>query len=194
MRVITFDIETANTFEEAGTWDPADLAFAVLSAHDSETGKITSYLEKDLPEFWKVLAESDVIVGWNSDHFDIPIIARKYPGQIARLRSVDLMKELQKVVGRRIKLDDVAQATLGVGKSSHGLQSIVWWREGKIKEVIEYCEQDVKVTRALFDFALKKGYVKYPVNGGEAQKAKLDTTAWQTPAELPQGVTASLFG
>lgn len=194
MRVITFDIETANTFEEAESWDPADLAFAVLSAHDSATGKVTSYLEKDLPEFWKVLAESDALVGWNSDHFDIPIIARRYPGQIARLRSIDLMREIQRVVGRRIKLDHVAQATLGHGKSADGLQSIVWWREGKVKEVIDYCEQDVLVTRALFDFALKKGYLKYPGQNGETQKVKLDTSAWLTPQELPQGVTASLFG
>jgi DEAD/DEAH box helicase domain-containing protein len=194
MRVVTFDIETANTFDEAGSWNPADLTFACLCAHDSATGEITSYLEKDLPELWKLFAEADVLVGWNSDHFDIPHIARRYPGNIARMRSVDLMKELYKVVGRRIKLDDVATATLGVGKSAHGLQSIIWWRQGKTQEVIDYCKQDVKVTRDLFDYALKHGHLKYPSKDAGIQEAKLDTRGWLAKPELPQGVTASLFG
>jgi DEAD/DEAH box helicase domain-containing protein len=194
MRVITFDIETANTFEEAESWDPADLQLAVVCAHDSATGKIEHYLEKDLPELWKLFAEADVLVGWNSDHFDIPHIARRYPGNIARMRSVDMMKEMQKVIGRRIKLDDVAQATLGKGKSADGLQSIVWWREGKVQEVIDYCKQDVQVTRDLFDYALANGHLKYPQNGAGIQEAKLDTSAWLTKAELPQGATPSLFG
>ena len=194
MRVITFDIETANTFEEAGSWEPADLQFAVLCAHDSTTGEITAYLEKDLPELWKVFAEADVLVGWNSDHFDIPHIARRYPGNIERMRSVDLMKELQKVVGRRIKLDDVAQATLGVGKSANGLQSIVWWRQGKVQEVIDYCKQDVQVTRDLFDYALEHGHLKYPSKEEGVLEAKLDTKDWQKKKGLPEGATPSLFG
>lgn len=193
MRYLTLDIETANTFDEAGSSDPADLAFAVVCVHDSKTGQIESYLEDELPKLWAVVAEADAIVGWNSDHFDLPILARRYPGSFDAKRSVDLMKELQKVVGRRIKLDHVAQATLGEAKSGDGLQAIVWWRTGERQKVIDYCKQDVVVTRKLFDYALEHGELKYPTPAGIVS-AKLDTKEWKRKVKPPAGVTGSLFG
>ena len=49
MRVVTFDIETANWMDEVGTGNPADLTLAVVGIHDSETDTYSSYLEHELP-------------------------------------------------------------------------------------------------------------------------------------------------
>lgn len=194
MRFLTLDIETANIFDEVGSSDPADLTLAVVCVHDSKTGEITSYVDEELPKLWPLIAAADGIVGWNSDHFDLPILARRYPGSFDAKRSIDLMREVQKVVGRRLKLDHVAQATLGVGKSGDGLQSIVWWRNGEKQKVIDYCKQDVRVTRDLFDYALEHGHLKYPVAGGGVEEVALNAKAWMRRAQPPAGATASLFG
>jgi DEAD/DEAH box helicase domain-containing protein len=71
------------------------------------------------------------------------------------------MLELQKLLGFRPKLDSVASATLQVGKSADGLQAVRWWREGKINEILAYCQQDVAITRDLYLFGKENRYVQY---------------------------------
>ena len=56
-----------------------------------------------------------------------------------RLPQLDLLEEIHRSLGYRVKLDDVAQATIGMGKTGHGLQAVEFWKEGKIKELADYC-------------------------------------------------------
>src|SRR6202167_329703 len=139
MRTVTFDIETANWFNEIGGTDPADLKIAMLCIHDSETNEYSSYLEPELSKLWPILERADMLVGYNSDHFDIPLLNKYYPGDLSRIKSLDLMVEVYNVLGRRLKLDTIAEGTLDEGKIASGSQSLVWWRAGEIEKVREYC-------------------------------------------------------
>ena len=114
MRVVTFDIETADWFGEIDSSNPADLTVALVGVHDSETDAYTSYIVSELPELWKILEHTDVLVGYNSNHFDIPLLNKYYPGDLTHIQSVDLMFEIYKRLGRRLKLDAVAEAKLGL--------------------------------------------------------------------------------
>jgi hypothetical protein len=58
MRKIFFDIETRNTFEEAGSNDPVDLDISVVCLYDSETGEYSSYEQKDFPKLWPILEKA----------------------------------------------------------------------------------------------------------------------------------------
>lgn len=176
-RIITFDIETSNIFSEVGSSDPAALDLALLAIHDSKTNTFDSFLKEDLPRLWKILEETDILVGYNSEHFDIPLLNKYYPGDLTQIKSLDLLKELHRALGRRVKLDAVAEGTLGEGKSSHGLQSIKWWREGKIEEVRQYCIQDVAITRKVFDYALTNRALRFK-ELNKIKEIKLDTSAW----------------
>jgi DEAD/DEAH box helicase domain-containing protein len=177
MRVLTFDIETTNTFDDVASPNAVDLDLAVVCVHDSETNEITHYFQEDLNKLWPLIEESDILVGWNSDHFDIPLLDKYYNGDLNQIKSLDLMAELRKSIGRRVKLDHVAQATLGEAKSADGLQSIVWWRNGEKQKVVDYCKQDVKVTRDIYDYALKNKSLKFTKNGG-TREAEIDTSDW----------------
>lgn len=179
MRKVTFDIETKNTFFDVGSRDARDLDISVVCIHDSSTDAYICYEESELPALWKVLESTDILIGFNSDHFDTPLLDKYYPGDLLQIKSVDLMKEIQKGLGRRIGLDAVAEATLGIGKSGHGLQAITWWKQGEIQKIKDYCQQDVKVTKDLYDFGLKNGYLCYPQDG-TIKKVTLDTSAWET--------------
>jgi DEAD/DEAH box helicase domain-containing protein len=179
MRIITFDIETANWMSDVGTSQPADLTIALVCIHDSETNEFRSFFEPELPHLWKILERADLLIGYNSDHFDIPLLNKYYPGELTRIRSLDLMKEVQNIVGRRLRLDAIADGTLGKKKIGDGAQSLKWWRAGEIDKVREYCLKDVEITKEIFEYALENGHIKYR-ELGKVREVKLDTSKWLT--------------
>lgn len=182
MRAITFDIES--TFESLvrGRIDVNEQELTVVAIHDSLTNEYSSYAKEELPKLWPILERADLLIGFNSDAFDIPLLNRYYPGDLSRLRSLDLLSEVQKVLGRRIRLQSLAEATLGHGKSGNGLQANEWWKEGKKDKVREYCIEDVRITRELYDYALAHGVLKYK-DLQKIRDIKLDTSLWENKKE-----------
>lgn len=178
MRKIVLDVETKNMFSDVGANDPTLLDVSLVAIYDSATDAYSSYLSEELPKLWPVLERADVLIGFNSDHFDIPLLNKYYLGDLTRIKSVDLLTLIKNALGRRIKLDTVAEATLGINKSGHGLQAIEWWRNGEIEKVRQYCIQDVRITKEIYDYALAHGHLKYKDFDG-VKEIKLDTSGWE---------------
>ena len=181
MKVLTFDIETMGEF--LGNGDFSNQEVTVVGVHNSETGELTSYLKEDLPKMWPLFESADVIVGYNSDHFDIPILNRYYAGDLTKIKSVDLLKEVKNVLGRRLKLDYIAEATLGKKKSGNGMEAVVWWKQGLKEKVRDYCLDDVRITNAIYEYAKKHGSLKYKDYESGPREIKLDTSQWETPSD-----------
>lgn len=182
MRTVVFDIETANWLTDTGSSDVTALSIAIVCIHDSETDTYSSYLESELPKLWPILERTDILVGYNSDHFDIPLLNKYYPGDLTRIKSLDIMKEVYGVLGRRLRLDAIADGTLGVKKIGNGGQSLQWWKQGEIDKVRTYCLKDVEITKRIFDHALEKGGVKYK-ELGKTLDIKLETSKWLEPKD-----------
>ena len=182
MRKIVFDIETRDTFLEVGSNDPTALHISVVGVWDSLTDAYTAYLEEDLKKLWPILEKADMLIGFNSDHFDIPLLNKYYSGDLNKIKSLDLMAEVKDSLGRRIKLDTLAEATLGKKKIGHGLEAIEWWRKGEKDKVIKYCLEDVKITKELYDYALKNSHVKY-LDGKELKMIKLNPAEWESKSD-----------
>ena len=166
-------------FQDINSNDPADLDISVVCIHDSDTNEFSSYLETDFGKLWPIFEQADALVTWNGDHFDIPLLNKYYPGDLSKIKSIDLMRDVQKVIGRRLKLDGVGGATLNRNKLGNGLDAIEWWRSGEVDKIIKYCIEDVRLTRDLYDYALKNKHLKYKEFGG-TKEVKLDTSKWQT--------------
>lgn len=181
MRKITFDLETQNFFQDVGSNEPTDLDISVICIHDSLTDQYSSFIYNELNKLWPIIEQADMLVTWNGDHFDIPILNKYYPGDITKIKSLDLMKEVQKVLGRRLKLDSVGEATLGKNKTGHGIEAVTWWQNGEIDKLIAYCLEDVKLTKELYDFATRENILKYK-DLGTIKEIKLDTSNWEIPA------------
>jgi DEAD/DEAH box helicase domain-containing protein len=177
MRYLIFDLETQNTFHDVGSNDSVALDISVGSFYDSETDSYTTVTVDELSNIWPLIEKADALVGYNSNHFDIPLLNKYYPGDLTQIKSIDLLEEIRKSLGRRLRLDSVAEATVGAKKSGHGLQAVRWWHEGKIDEIKKYCEQDVKITKKVFDYALKHGHVKFK-DGSRKKDIPLDTSTW----------------
>lgn len=187
---IVLDIETRNTFQDVGAYNPALLEVSLVGVYFYETDTFESFLKEDLPKLWPRLERADRIIGYNLFGFDYPCLQTNYTGNIAALPTVDLLVEIEKQLGFRIKLDDVAQATLGVGKSGHGLMAVEYWRKGEIDKLREYCLQDVRVTRDVYDFALQNSCVAFNDRQGQRQQIPLPLSLPDT--EPKQAINLSL--
>lgn len=185
MRRITFDIETKNFFQDVGSNDPTALDISVVCIHDSIDDSYKSFLQEDFPKLWPIIEKADVFITWNGDHFDIPLLNKYYSGDLSKIKSIDLMNEVRNSMGRRLKLDSVAEATLGVKKSGNGFDAVNWWNSGEIDKIIKYCIDDVRLTKELYDYAVKNGILKYKDlgPGGAIKDIKLDTSNWDKAVE-----------
>src|SRR3989344_3979345 len=104
MRKIVFDIETKNFFPDVGKNDPSLLDISIVAIYDSENDSYSSYLEEELPKLWPILERADMLIGFNSDHFDIPLLNKYYPGDLTKIKSLDILKEIKNTYGRRMRL------------------------------------------------------------------------------------------
>ena len=191
MKKIVFDCETSNIFSDVGSNDASALDLSVVCIYDYETDKYQSFTKETLKNLWPIFEKADLLIGYNSDHFDIPLLNKYYSGDLSKIQSLDLLKEIKNSLGRRIKLDSVAEATLGKNKSGHGLEATVWWKNGEYQKVIDYCIDDVKITKEVYEYALKNGNVKYK-DIKEIKDIKLDTSKWGEKKE--KTMTHTLFG
>jgi len=107
------------------------------------------------------LREADLVVGYNQIRFDYEVLRAYTDDPLTDLPTVDMLRDLHQTLGWRPKLDGIASATLGEGKSADGLQAVRWFREGQVDKVIAYCRKDVEVTWRVYDFGRKNGYVQY---------------------------------
>ncbi|HUY62440.1 MAG TPA: ribonuclease H-like domain-containing protein [Candidatus Paceibacterota bacterium] len=184
MRYLVFDIETANTFPGLARADLDRLELALVGVYDSGTDAYSSYVKEELPKLWPLIERTDLLIGFNSDTFDIPLLNRYYPGDLTHVRSLDLLAEVQKALGRRIRLQSLAEATLGKGKKGDGLKAVEWWRAGEVEKVREYCLEDVRLTKELYEYARTKGSLKYK-DLRDVRDLKLDTSRWGKAIAAP---------
>ena len=186
MKTLIFDIETKNIFETVGSRDPADLDISVVCLYESESEAYLSFTEEQFPSMWPYFQNAERLVTYNGTYFDIPCLQTYAPCNLSEINHVDLFVSLQQASGKRIGLDSVAQATLGIQKSGHGLDAVAWWNAGEVQKIIDYCIQDVKVTKALYDYAREHGSLSYfdRHTGGKID-ANLDTSVWEKDAHCP---------
>ena len=111
MRKIVFDIETKNVFQDVGSDNPADLDISLLCIYDYETNTYDSFLQEDFDRLWPLLEKAGMFITYNGDHFDIPLLNKYYKkagrGDLTKIRSLDILKEIKNCYGRRMKLDQV---------------------------------------------------------------------------------------
>ncbi len=182
MRKIVFDIETRNFFHDVGSADPSKLDIAIVAIHDSETDSYSSYLAEELVQLWPILERADMLIGFYSEHFDMPLLNKYYPGDLTKIKHLDILKEIRKQYGRGMKLDQLAEGTLGQNKIGHGSDANKWWKQGNIEKIREYCIDDVRLTKEIYDHALANQKLMFK-EGRDIKEIPLNTSDWETPSD-----------
>ena len=70
----------------------------------------------------------------------------------------------------------LAKTNLGTGKNGLSLEAPNLYRDGKMEELKNYCLNDVKITKDLYELAKKQGYLTVPRGSREAVRVPLDIT------------------
>ncbi|MCL6450179.1 MAG: ribonuclease H-like domain-containing protein [Acetobacteraceae bacterium] len=160
--VLVFDLETQRTFDEVGgRHNVSRLALALGVTYSLRRKEFRTFGEKEVAALVDELRAADAVVGFNLVRFDYQVLQPYTPFDLASLRTLDILEELEKVLGHRVSLDSLARATLGLGKTADGLKAVEWFKEGRLDLVEEYCRADVDITRRLFEFGLRRGYLLY---------------------------------
>lgn len=152
---VVVDLETQCLAQDVGGWKhKAKLPISVAVAYDSRTGEYREFHEKDLGDLVQLLLEAHLVSGFNIEGFDLPVL-QKYapegtPDLLEVVRTFDVLSSFRDHYGRVAKLQDIAEETLGVGKSGDGLQAVELWERGRLVELMAYCVQDVRVEHALY--------------------------------------------
>ena len=173
-RVVVFDLETQRSFAEVGGRSQFHrLGVSVGVAYRYDLDEFLVVNEETISELVYLLLEASLVVGYNIRGFDYEVLRAYTEEDLQKLPTLDLMYDLEERLGFRPKLDSVASATLGVGKTADGMQALEWWRLGEIDKIIEYCQEDVRVTRDLYDFGKRNRWVHVSRFGGKPRKVEV---------------------
>ncbi len=137
------------------------LKISVCGIYDYSTDKYSIFEEHEIPKLSPILQTCDQIIGFNIIDFDFEVLQPYLSFPLSEVPALDLLVEVGNALGHRIKLEDIATATLGKGKSGSGLEAIQHFRLGRMGELKKYCLDDVKVTKNIYEYALKNGKLLY---------------------------------
>lgn len=176
-RILYFDLETQKSSDEVGGWSPVQIKLMKLAVGvvwDSREQKYFTYRENEAAKLAEKLRTADLVVGFNVIGFDYTVLEGYGPFNLNKINTFDMLLDVKRILNFRLGLNHLAQHTLGAEKSADGLISIQWYKEGKMDKIIEYCTQDVAITRDLFLFGEEKGFVKFKTRSGKIEDIKVN--------------------
>ncbi len=179
MDIVYFDLETQRTANDVGGWDRKDLmGMSIGVTYSTGAGEYQIFSEDRVEDLIDQLRRADLVVGYNLINFDYRVL-NKYTvlNLDEQVPTLDLMVDVEKVIGHRLPLDALAKGTFGVGKIAEGLDAIKWWREGKVLEIAEYCCFDVKVTKMVHEHGVETGELFYLDRFDRKQRLEITWTA-----------------
>ncbi len=182
--MIVYDIECKHSpvidkkrpkYTYADGWeDYKGMGVAVVSVYDYMTGKISSYNGKSLKsrKFKDIFEKADIISGFNIKKYDNNML-RAIGIKVDDNKCYDILEQLWFACGlngefnRRthggFSLDKVLFTNFsGEQKMMNGKNAPFMWQDGKKKEVIDYCEDDVRLETMVLNKIFENGGLKNP--------------------------------
>jgi DEAD/DEAH box helicase domain-containing protein len=138
----------------------------VVGVYNYSRDEYKTYFLEELSDLETDLKEADLLVGFNNDHFDTPILNKYYQFDLFSIASFDILREFRSKTGKRLGLDAIASMTLGSNKSGTGSNAMTLYQEGKLQELADYCLNDVKLTKDIFEYCIFQKHLIYPSKDG----------------------------
>jgi DEAD/DEAH box helicase domain-containing protein len=162
MNILFFDLETQRSFDEVGgRRNIRKLRMSVAVTYSTADEAFHHYTEAQALDLIADLKAADLVVGFNVLSFDYEVLRAYTDDPLRDIETVDMLDQIHKRLGFRVSLDNLAGTTLRTKKSADGLQAVRWFKQGRIQEIMDYCQQDVEVTRQLYEFGRKHKHLKF---------------------------------
>ncbi len=131
--IVVFDLETQRGFNEVGGESGlALMGVSVGVTYSYQDNRFRHYFEHELDRLVEELRRSDLVVGFNVRRFDYHVLQPYTDFPLHTLLTLDILEHVHRALGFRVKLDVLAQYTLGIGKGGNGLLALRWWRTGQL--------------------------------------------------------------
>jgi hypothetical protein len=185
--MIVYDIEIVNAITDNKTsklpdikycngWnDKSNMGISVIGCYDFETDRFRVFCKDNFNEFVNLVNNTDIVCGFNSINFDNEVVKAEKLINIPKEKSYDLLIEVWKALGLGSKfeypshagysLDAIAKTNTQYFKTGNGALAPILWQQGKIGSVIDYCLEDVKITKILIQKVMNIGGLKCPKTG-----------------------------
>jgi hypothetical protein len=173
-KIAVFDAEIKKPIDQCSNgWKSHDeMGISTLVIFDYSTMRYRVFDDTNKDEAMMILADYDIVAGFNTVNFDWKLLRASwpFPATPRKSKDFDILREIWISLGLDpdhfnpsthggYKLDDVAFETIGARKSGDGAHAPILYQQGKIAELIDYCIQDVKIEKELFEFIVRYGYV-----------------------------------
>lgn len=162
-----------------GWRDFAGMGVSVIGVYDYATGRYRVFCADNFSEFQALVDSTDIIIGFNSLGFDNPL-CRANGLSIPDAKSYDLLAEIWHGAGLSrtfnfkthggFGLDACAQINLGLSKTGNGASAPTDWQRGNIGKVVDYCLNDIFITKSLVDLVINDGSLNSPKDIGQTLK------------------------
>ncbi len=174
MNIVYFDLETRRSKNDVDGWENArNMGISVAVTYSTTRGTYEIYEEHEAERLVEELVRADLVVGFNILHFDYEVLMAYTVHDLRySVNTLDLIVDITQAAGFRPGLDAVAQATLGVGKTGHGMDAVRWFREGRLADIATYCCYDVKVARLVHEYGVRNQQLFVTDRNG--QKIRID--------------------
>jgi hypothetical protein len=165
--------EPQEGIEYCGGWrDFEGMGIACIGAYDFREDRYRVFCKDNLMAFQKLVDDRDLVVGYNSLGFDNRLCAANGI-QVPDEKSYDLLVEIWAGAGFGPEFNAETHLGFGLGavcrvnfnltKSGYGGDAPVQWQKGEIGSVIDYCLNDVWLTRMVLDQVLEVGRIWHPM-------------------------------
>ena len=173
---LVIDIETKNTFADVGgKANLKNLDASFVGVYSYLENRMLSFREGEIEQLEDRLKNASRIIGFSITRFDIPVLEKYFDFNLKAVPVLDLLDEIEFIMGRRISLDLLAKANLGIGKTNHSLEAITFYQKGDWASLEKYCLNDVAITRDLYELAKRQCYLLMPNKmTGEMMKIDFD--------------------
>ena len=86
--------------------------------------------------------------------------------------------------GHRMKMDGLAKASLGLGKTGTGKDAVTLWESKEYSKLFEYCTNDVLILRDLFNLAQNEKSLQFESTKGNLFTVDVGDMLDNTASEL----------
>ena len=160
--LVYFDLETQKSAAEVGGWhNKRAMKMSLGVTYSTQRGTYEIYREHEVDALLQELQRADRVIGYNVIDFDFEVLGAYSVFDLSQVPVLDLMRDVEKVVGVRIGLDAISEQTIGCGKTADGMEALKWWKDGLLGKIAEYCCYDVKATRLVHEFGAEYGCLFY---------------------------------
>ncbi len=159
---IVLDLETQKSFDEVGGRENLHLLrVSIVGLYSYEAQAFKTYTEWEVPSLLPTLESARLVIGFNIKRFDYAVLEPYFKRPLTHLHTLDIMEDVTKALGHRLSLESLVSATLGQKKLGSGLDALKYFKTGQMDKLKEYCLEDVRLTRDLYEYGKRHGKLFY---------------------------------